>query len=154
MTSSNVSVSRIVFRALALPVLFLLASCSSYQDDFRAVSSKAAPTGSPKGAWKGSWKSEVNGHHGPLWCLVSQDDKNSDLWDLRYRAGWGVLQFGDYTHTIVSRLDSAGTLPVEGTMTLPKNFGTYTVNGTIDANRFQLRYQGNGDKGTMTLKRP
>ena len=132
----------------------LLASCSSYQKDFRSAAKTYQPKPSPTGPWKGTWKSEVNGHHGPLWCLVSHDQSAPQTWHFRYRAGWGVLQFGDYTHSIPAKLKRDGALPVSGKMTLPKNFGTYAVKGTLTEDRFDLRYKGNGDKGTMTLTRP
>lgn len=133
--------------------LFLLASCSSYQRDFRAAVRSQSGYNSPTGPWKGEWKSEVNGHHGPLWCMVSGDSR-AGIWNFRYRAGWGVLQFGDYTHQIAAIPESDGSLPVEGKMTLPNNFGTYTVKGQLTKDRFDLRYQGSGDRGTMTLIRP
>lgn len=130
----------------------LLASCSSYQKDFRNTSlTKPSPT--PTGAWKGTWKSEVNGHHGPLWCLVSQAPNDPHLWDFRYRAGWGILQFGDYTHRIRTTKKN-NTLSLNHSMTLPKNFGTYRVIGKVTPSEFTTTYQGSGDKGTMTLTRP
>lgn len=140
-----------------LAALFL-ASCSSYQKDFRASTKEfqkiTKPISTPAGPWKGTWQSEVNGHHGPLWCLISRDRENLTLWNFRYRAGWGVLQFGDYTHQLHAKLSPASVLPLKGQMTLPNNFGTYGIEGTADPLSFKVRYQGNGDKGTMTLTRP
>ena len=137
---------------LPLAIALSLASCSTYQRDFRkATLSKPLP--GPLGPWKGHWQSEVNGHHGPLWCLVSRDSEG-DYWNFRYRAGWGLLQFGDYTHPITATQKKDGSLPVEGKMTLPNNFGTYSVQGLVTNQRFHLHYQGNGDKGSMTLTRP
>lgn len=134
--------------------MLLLASCTSYQRDFRSAVQSYQPSSLPTGPWKGTWQSEVNGHHGPLWCLLSQDRLDPRLWNFRYRAGWGVLQFGDYVHHVAARPTPGGNLPVSGKMTLPNNFGTYAVKGVITPDRFDLRYQGNGDKGTMTLTRP
>jgi len=132
----------------------LLGSCSSYQKDFRSSVKSDEPPAFPTGPWKGHWRSEVNGHHGPLWCLISQNPDAPELWDFRYRAGWGLLQFGDYTHQVRATPNSEGNLPVRGKMTLPKNFGTYSVRGLITPDRFHLHYQGSGDKGSMTLTRP
>lgn len=134
--------------------LCLLSSCSSYQSDFRSAVRNHSESTSPAGPWKGEWTSEANGHHGPLWCLLSPDPNQPDTWNFRYRAGWGVLQFGDYTHQIKGTLAKNGNLPVEGKMTLPNNFGTYAVKGQLTKDRFDLRFQGNGDQGTMTLARP
>jgi|TARA_B110000914_G_scaffold64219_1_gene56052 hypothetical protein len=136
----------------------LLASCSSYSGDFRAATNVfnqfTKPASTPSGPWKGTWKSEINGHHGPLWCMVSQDEKNPALWNFRYRAGWGILKFGDYNHQIPATLKRNGNLPLKGTMTLPNNFGTYAMDGDANPVKFGVRYRGNGDKGTMTLTRP
>jgi len=134
--------------------LALLVSCSGYQRDFKRAASEFKQAKSPEGPWKGTWKSEINGHHGPLWCLVSNDDTSPKTWQFRYRAGWGVLQFGDYIHRVDTKLKSNGSLPLDSSMTLPKNFGTYAVNGQITPTQFKVRFEGNGDKGTMTLTRP
>ncbi|MEJ6578897.1 MAG: hypothetical protein QNL33_10195 [Akkermansiaceae bacterium] len=137
----------------ALP-LSLLVSCSGYQRDFKRAVSEYQPAQSPTGPWKGTWKSEVNGHHGPLWCIVSSDDLSPQTWHFRYRAGWGVLRFGDYTHSVATKLKPDESLPLDASMTLPNNFGTYAVKGPITPTQFKVRFEGNGDKGTMTLSRP
>ena len=142
-------------RILLLLVVSFLTSCgSSYHSAFQKSKKQELPKSSVEGAWKGTWKSEVNGHHGPIWCIVSENQKTANLWDFRYRAGWGVLQFGDYLHQVPTQLNRQGNLLVDGKMTLPNNFGTYSVKGEITPNQFQLRYQGSGDRGTMTLTRP
>ncbi len=144
---------------IGLLASLLLASCSSYSGDFGAETKKfnqsTKPASTPSGPWKGTWKSEVNGHHGPLWCVVSQDKVDPSLWNFRYRAGWGILKFGDYTHQLQANLDRrTSNLPLKGKMTLPKNFGTYAIEGVASPINFNVRYHGNGDKGTMTLTRP
>lgn len=143
---------------LSLFATVFLASCSEYSKDYRTsatkfTKAKVSPT-TPVGPWEGSWKSEVNGHHGPLWCLITQDPKNPDLWNFRYRAGWGILKFGDYTHPVTAKLAKDGSLALNHKMTLPNNFGTYTVTGKATPKKFDVRFHGNGDKGTMTLRRP
>jgi len=141
-------------KSLWLSILapLLLASCSNYQQDFRGASiTKPSPT--PTGPWKGTWKSEVNGHHGPLWCIITKDEALPDTYNFRYRAGWGILQFGDYTHRIATTKKDQ-TLPLSHSMTLPGNFGTYRIKGEVSPGEFKARFQGNGDKGTMILTRP
>ena len=135
----------------------LLASCSSYQRDFGTSVKEYRPVikrkPSPAGPWKGTWKSEVNGHHGPLWCMIAKDETLPDTYNFRYRAGWGVLQFGDYTHRIATK-EKNGILPLNHSMTLPKNFGTYRIKGQVSPTLFKCHFEGNGDKGTMILQRP
>ena len=86
--------------ALTCLLLAVLVSCSQYQRDFQEEVKKKAPEESVEGPWKGEWKSEVNGHHGPVWCLVSKTPNKEKEWIFRYRAGWGLLQFGDYKHVV------------------------------------------------------
>ena len=65
-----------------------------------------------------------------------------------------MLKFGDYTHTTRAKLASDGTLKLSGEMTLPGGFGTYQVEGLLTRDSFTTTYQSEGDRGTMTLKRP
>jgi len=139
---------------LGIASAWLMASCSPYQFDFQKEAKAYKPGNTPAGPWKGTWKSEVNGHHGPLWCLVSPNEKRKGYWDFRYRAGWGILQFGDYTHTLQIAQAKDGSLPIKGSMTLPKKFGTYTVEGKVTSTKFITRFEGENDKGVMTLSRP
>jgi len=140
-------------------ILLLLAcgltSCTSnYHVDYRKAVQNFKQGDRPTGPWKGAWKSEVNGHKGPLWCLVTQDPKEPDTWTFRYRAGWGVLQFGDYKHPVKTTLQADHSLPVDDKMELPNNYGTYAVRGKLTPKEFKFRFEGDGDKGTMTLARP
>lgn len=141
-------------RWLTVIPVALLVSCSGYQRDFKRAASEFQPSKTPAGPWKGTWKSDVNGHHGPLWCIVSNDHLAPKTWHFRYRAGWGVLQFGDYVHSVDTALNAHGNLPLDASMTLPKNFGTYAVKGQVTPTQFNVRFEGNGDKGTMTMTRP
>lgn len=138
---------------LTLFPILLLTSCSRYSSDYKKAASKFQQGKTPAGPWEGTWKSNHNGHTGPLWCLVSPD-KDPNFWNFRYRAGWGALKFGDYVHRVETKLGPDGTLPMDASMTLPANFGTYAVKGTLTPTKFDLRFKGNGDHGTMTLTRP
>ena len=138
------------FTALLLGSLI---SCSPYQMDFQKEARAFKPNGTPEGPWKGTWRSEVNGHNGPLWCLVSRDPKKPTEWTFRYRAGWGVLQFGDYKHPVTGTF-AKGVLPIDGSMELPDDWGVYEVKGRLTPTKFDMRFKSKGDKGTMTLTRP
>lgn len=131
-----------------------LFSCASdYHRDFRAaVKDQPDPPVDPTGPWQGEWRSQANGHHGPLWCMIERaDDAHHDF---RYRAGWGAVQFGDYTHRAATKVDGE-TLEFSGDMELPGEFGTYKVEGEVSAERFDASFESDtGDRGTMTLRRP
>lgn len=109
----------------------------------------------PEGPWKGEWRSELNGHHGPLWCMIGDPEGGQGIHEFRYRAGWGVLKFGDYTHRTATRRRGDGSLDFEGSMELPGDVGRYDVDGRVTAERFDARFRSDrGDRGTMVLRRP
>jgi hypothetical protein len=126
-----------------------------YSRDFKESKAKLPrPPVNAEGPWQGTWQSKVNGHHGPLWCMVKTTPERPGHYDFRYRAGWGKFQFGDYTHTIPAKLQQNGSLDLEGSMVLPGGFGTYEVNGTLTRESFTATYRSAADHGTMTLQRP
>ena len=140
---------------LAAALAFSSCGPNSYTRGF--VDASAAlprPPANAEGPWLGTWKSEVNGHTGPLWCIVKPTPDRPGDYDFRYRAGWGALQFGDYTHTTPAKLAADGSIALSGEMKLPGGFGTYQVEGSLTRETFTATYQGAGDRGTMTLKRP
>ena len=134
----------------------LLGSCApGYHSAFkREAALLPYPLVSPEGAWKGSWKSDTNGHHGPLWCIVRPSPGKPGSHDFRYRAGWGVLRFGNYTHTTPTTRNRDGSLILDGAMGLPAGLGTYTVRGDITPTTFDATYNSKHDRGTLTLRRP
>ena len=141
---------------LAASMAVALSSCAnSYKRGFAEASAALPrPPVNAQGPWLGTWKSDVNGHTGPLWCIVQPTPDKPDKYDFRYRAGWGVFKFGDYTHTIPAKLGKDGSLALSGEMELPGGLGTYRVKGSLTRETFDATYQGAGDRGTMTLKRP
>lgn len=134
-------------------VALLIAGCGTYQRDFQqAEAVREKPAVSVEGPWRGEWRSEVNGHHGPLWCLIEREDEAHHRF--RYRAGWGAMSFGDYTHRAATQPDGRGGIRLAGEMELPGGFGTYTVEGRVTPERFEARYRSKGDRGVMSLRRP
>lgn len=140
---------------MILVVGLLSSSCSMYQRDFRkAVAAGGWSESDPSGPWKGKWHSEPSGHEGPLWCLIAEQEGKPGVFDFRYRAGWGVMQFGDYTHEDAGR-QVGDEVVVKGEMDLSKAVGVYQVDGTVKAGEFKARFESNrGDRGTMVLRRP
>ena len=143
---------------LLLCCLLSLPSCLSYHARFEKAVAQAAAGGKPTditGPWKGTWKSNWNGHEGPLWCIVTPTPEKPGTFDFRYRAGWGVLQFGNYVHTIPAKRAPDGSFLVKGEMVLPKLVGTHSLDGKLDAETFDASYKSDkGDHGIMTLRRP
>jgi hypothetical protein len=145
-------------KPLLVPLAAAVALCScanSYTRGFAAASADLPqPPANAEGPWLGTWKSDVNGHTGPLWCIVQPNPDRPGEYDFRYRAGWGALKFGDYTHTTPAKPAADGSLKLIGEMDLPGGFGTYQVEGRLTRDSFTATYQSDGDRGTMTLKRP
>ena len=142
---------------LATAIVLPLSSCGtgSYSHGFAAASATMVrPPVNAEGPWQGSWKSTVNGHHGSLWCMVRPSPGRPGHYDFRYRAGWGVLRFGDYTHTVPAHLGRGGSLRLSGAMILPAGLGTYRVAGLLTCETFAASYQSGSDRGTMELRRP
>jgi hypothetical protein len=134
----------------------LLSSCAgSYHRGFTEASAALPrPPANAEGPWIGTWKSDVNGHTGPLWCIVQPATLSPGEYHFRYRAGWGFLKFGDYTHATPAKLAADGSMKLSGEMVLPGGFGNYQVEGSLTHDSFTATYQSDGDRGTMTLKRP
>jgi hypothetical protein len=142
---------------IATLLTLVLCSCgvNSYRSGFAQASSNLShPPTNAEGPWLGTWVSEVNGHSGPLWCIVQPNLEDPGKYDFRYRAGWGVLKFGDYTHTVPTKLGKDGSLALSGEMKLPGGLGIYQVKGKLTRETFSVTYQSASDHGTMSLKRP
>jgi len=142
---------------LAAALTWVLSSCGtgSYSRGFeQAATTMAKPPATAAGPWRGTWTSAANGHHGPLWCIVQPTPDRPGHFDFRYRAGWGVLRFGDYTHTTQATLAADGSLRLDGSMSLPGGLGTYQVKGRLTRDSFDATFRSAADHGTMTLRRP
>jgi hypothetical protein len=142
---------------IAILLTLVLCSCgaNSYRSGFAQASSNLPhPPTNAKGPWLGTWVSEANGHNGPLWCIVQPSLDEPGKYDFRYRAGWGVLKFGDYTHTVPAKLAKDGSLALSGEMKLPGGLGIYEVKGKLTRETFSATYHSASDHGTMSLKRP
>lgn len=147
---------RLLRPALLLALCAVLPSCLSYHARFdQAVAKAAGKHEDPTGPWLGRWKSEWNGHEGPLWCIVTETPDTPGSYDFRYRAGWGILQFGNYVHTVKVDKTPDGSFLVKGEMDLPKLVGTHSLDGKVTSTTFDANYKSvKGDHGTMTLRRP
>jgi hypothetical protein len=149
-------------RHLRLPKFFLLTlclalpGCLSYHARFeKAVATAAGKYEDPTGPWIGNWRSDWNGHEGPLWCIVTETPGQPGSYDFRYRAGWGILQFGNYVHTVTPEKSPEGSLLVKGEMDLPKLVGTHSLDGAVSNLAFDASYKSvKGDHGKMVLRRP
>jgi hypothetical protein len=58
--------------------------CSTFNRDWKAAASIAAPANDITGRWEGTWQSEATGHHGKLRSLVTHLEGGD--YQARYRA--------------------------------------------------------------------
>jgi hypothetical protein len=146
---------KFILLPLAAAVALLSSCANSYTREFADASAKLPrPPANAEGPWLGTWKSDVNGHTGPLWCIVEPSANRPGNYDFRYRAGWGLWKFGDYTHSTPAKLNAEGSMKLSGEMTLPGGFGIYRVAGKVTRDTFSATYRSDGDHGTFSLKRP
>ena len=137
--------------------VFALGSCgfSRYERGFaREVAAMDVPPRGVEGPWVGERESRKNGHRGPLWCIVSPDEGERGERDFRYRAGWGWLRFGDYTHRARLEPGRGGVRRLVGEMELPGGLGRYRVKGELTPVGFTAQYAAAADHGVMRLWRP
>ncbi len=148
--------NRLLHLALLLALSAILPSCLSYHARFdKAVAAAAGKHPHPTGPWIGTWKSDWNGHEGPLWCIVTEAPDQPGSYDFRYRAGWGILQFGNYVHRVKPDKSPDGALLVKGEMDLPKLVGVHSLDGKVTNTDFNASYKSaKGDHGKMTFRRP
>jgi hypothetical protein len=143
------------YHLIAVIAVALSSCANSYHGGFTEASAALPrPPTNAEGPWLGTWVSEVNGHTGPLWCIVQPTPERHGRYDFRYRAGWGVFKFGDYIHTVPAKAGKDGSLTLSGEMKLPGGLGIYQVKGKLTRKTFTATYRGAGDRGTISLKRP
>jgi len=146
---------KFVLLPIAVAIALLSSCASSYKREFADSSATLSrPPTNAEGPWLGTWKSDVNGHTGPLWCIVEPSSDRRGSYDFRYCAGWGFLEFGDYTHTVPAKPKADGSMKLSGEMELPGGFGTYMVTGKLTRDTFSATYRSAEDHGTFFLKRP
>ncbi|CAN5118697.1 hypothetical protein BH23VER1_BH23VER1_19340 [soil metagenome] len=151
--------ARIPTIILAVGCLVAFVGCTSYRREFRsAVREAGGQYEGVYGPWEGEWRSAPSGHHGPLWCLIGRAGEGADeQLEFRYRAGWGKVLRGNFTQrTAVDPVPGRpGAFVVQGSKDLGVLGGLYTIEGTVDPDRFDARFTSTkGDRGTMGLRRP
>ena len=63
--------------------------------------------------------------------MVQPSPGRPGYYDFRYRAGWDILRFGDYTHTVSTRLAGDGSMSLCGAVNLPGGLGACRVDGHL-----------------------
>lgn len=102
------------------------------------------------GRWVGDWRTETNGHHGPLRATVTPA---GDGYDVRFSGRFAkVLPFTYRQHLTIT--GTAGDTVLLGAERRLPLFGTFRMDATVSATRFDARFSsGRGEAGRFLLHR-
>jgi len=132
--------------------LLLLAGCSSFQRDWKRAAKLDASTTGITGRWEGQWLSAVNGHHGKLRCLLSQEPDGH--YAARFRATYlHILSFSYTVALEVNSNDVAWVISGEEDLGAAAG-GLYQYQGTVTETNFHATYQNKYDHGVFEMLRP
>jgi hypothetical protein len=133
-------------------VLLTLASCSSFNREWKAAGATAPPRDDITGRWEGSWRSDVNGHNGRLRCLVTRvSEQEYRAWyHARYRK---ILSFSYVVPLTVAA--AGGAFPFQGQADLGWYAGgLYEYEGRATPTSFYSIYRSKHDHGAFRMTRP
>lgn len=140
---------------LSLAILLVVASgCSGFHRNWKAELSKST-TYAPNaftGAWEGTWLSDVNGHHGRLRALITENpDGTYKAWyHAKYKRILGYAYSVDMDTTELSNghafVGEADLGKLAG--------GVYSYQGTATNGLYHATYDAKYDRGTFKMSRP
>ena len=132
--------------------LFFLTGCSSFHNEWKAAMKAPIPSNSIEGPWSGDWRSDVNGHHGPLRCVVTKTS------DSTYRAHFRAHYRKIIRFTYVAMLngqETNGVVTLRGEADLGKLAGgIYKYEGNVTPTDFHSSYANKYDHGAYQMTRP
>ena len=139
-------------RAGIMLLLFSLCGCSTFNRDWRRVAEHPASSDSIEGRWEGTWRSDVNGHHGDLRCLMTEE--TNSLYQARFRASFGgIFRFNYTAHLEMQPHDMIGW-EFSGDADLGKLGGVYYYEGRATSTNLASTYRSKYDHGTFEMRRP
>ena len=126
----------------------LLCGCSTFDRDWQAADTSAAPF---FWRWQGTWLSTTNGHKGGLRCLISHLDETT--YDCKFRASYQKVFRFEYSVPMTVE-ERNGDYHFTGKADLGKLYGgLYAYQGIISGNSFRARYDSAKDKGVFEMTR-
>lgn len=136
--------------SIALIVAALLAGCSTFNRDWKAMASEPIP-GGVDGRWDGRWSSDASGHDGALRCIVSTDEAGATT--ARYRATYaGILSYEYSVPMVIERDGALHRFAAEADLGWLAG-GVYEYEGTISGDAFHATYSCSRDHGTFEMQR-
>lgn len=139
-------------RFAALIGLTLLCGCSTFERDWKRISTQPAPADSMEGAWVGRWVSDATGHSGRLRCLVARED--AAHYTARFRAQYAGLFRFSYTVRLEAQ-PHAGGWEFSGQEDLGALAGgVFYYEGHATPTNFFSIYRSRRDHGIFEMQRP
>ncbi len=144
---------RAIRHFLGLLLLGLAATgCSTFNRDWKAAASTAAPANDITGRWEGTWQSEATGHHGELRSLVTHLAGGD--YQARYRAKY--LRILSFSYPVRLKVAAAGDgFKFNGEADLGWYAGgRYQYESRASATNFFSTYKSKDDHGSFQMTRP
>lgn len=141
-----------MWRLVLWGLVAVVASGCSFNREWKRAAAYRTPTNDIAGAWVGQWRSDVNDHHGMLWCILTPHAPNACM--ARYKARfWKVFTARYAVPLSVTNIN--GDFRFSGSANLGTlGGGIYTYDGSATATHFQSRYRSKRDHGTFVMRRP
>jgi len=145
-------------KALSLQVLLPLAlslfltGCSSFSREWRTTLKQPQAADSIAGAWEGRWVSDLSGHEGKLWCIMTR--KTESEYDARFKARYKKIF--SFSYTVPMQVKRSGnSWKFEGEADLGKIAGgVYNYTGAASTTNFFSTYDNKYDHGKFEMARP
>ena len=126
--------------------------CSTFNRDWKAAASIAAPANDITGRWEGTWQSEATGHHGKLRSLVTHLAGGD--YQARYRAKYlRIMSFSYPVRLKVAAAEDGFKFNGEANLGWYAG-GRYQYEGRASATNFFSTYKSKDDHGSFQMTRP
>lgn len=145
---------RLIKAGLALFCLSMFAGCSSFDKRWNETASIAVPADSIEGRWEGVWLSKVNGHTGPLRCIITK--KGEHQHQAEFHAKYKRLITLSFGYTVLLKVERHGDeFRFEGEADLGwLAGGVYKYAGKATLSFLDCTYRSKRDQGTFEMRRP
>lgn len=135
-----------VFRELAHALAALTTNCAQFHEAW----DKARSANGVEGRWRGEWRSEVNGHHGPIDCVLAASGEY--LIAASFHAEYSKVLRVCYTVQLQAERVGDG-FRLRGEADLGRLAGgVYSYEGELSTMQLLCRYRCRYDHGMFDLK--
>jgi len=142
--------NRATIVALGVLLVALAASCSTFEQDWKASGPEPESYYTLTGRWEGRWTCDQTGHEGDLRCIVTHLRRNH--YELRYWASWSVFE-SEYTMSMTVDW-RRGAFEFTGAKDLGFWFGGLCrFEGRATPTEFVTSYESESNQGQFLMHR-